>query len=940
MRLQFRRPSRREAVRLRVAFVTHRKDILMPRTTAPKAAASKTTAPETGSKPKAARPRKAASRRSSAIAPDVTTAAAETIAKSARKAVPTRKSAAASRRSVAIAPIAVTRAAPAKEKRKLGRAADDAMAKPAGKAAEIKSAPTKAKRKLGPKQTPIAEMDLALMKAGKFDDAKLPVEDVAAIAAAGEPARKVTKKAAKKIAPQEITAAPTCRPMPVDDVALVPAQPFVGRFQDRPHRSPVTPGATFVEAEQSRLPEDYRNQLVIPKAVRPVKAHKRMIGYLRYSSSAQSINSLIRQEELIREYAMLNGMELICVLKDRATKGTIYHRPSLDEALAMIRRGEADGLLAEDCDRFARKHSILTLLFEELKELGAELWTMTKGHVANATQAALYGAIAADDRDRTVERFIAGMRLAIRQGRVRNLPYGYVKIDDVYEIEDEAADVIRLIFQLAATGATSSDIARYLNAKNKKSPKGGDWSWTTVRSHLENPIYGGVFLWGRKRKGRPASRLPTIEVDVPSLAIVKPHIWDKVMKRVLARKPRPKDEKPTKLRARTLSEFLYGAVTCELCGRPMLRQWYSKGGSKPQLQFYCMGVGDEVTHTIQAHVVQDVALDCIARHILTPEGEAAFQQDYELNRKRDKRAVARERKIAALKFQAKDAEADETGKSSWMRGADEDRRVRLREALEKEVDRLRDNLNALILRDKRFEDEDVARESLKQRLDRLRLDEPVQDGTKEGFALLDALQDIFVGASVRLDRDASCCDVTIRLAPFGDARAIREVEAARAAGEDVPDLAHAVATQSRRIYFRPGRKLGDAYMARLHRAMAGGRWRLSPQDYDRIARLTPAVRKLPASWSREQHVEFVRALIVADAANFGVYDLEKIIGRRPESGGLVYAYMRFTEAGGGDQLRDALERLDLEMVPKPSFKPFSRRGKLRVLRWLPEWDVA
>jgi site-specific DNA recombinase len=920
----------------------------MTKTTARIAAAAADKPTDTALAP--ARPRKATSRRPAVAQPVAAEVSAETAPKAARKNAP--KVAATTRKSARVAVGSVG----AKSSSAAKSSSDATQARPRKAAsrgsgaiapdAVTSAAPAKARKK----QTSIAEMDLALMRAGKFCDAKLPEQDVAAIAAAGEPvvsdaatapARKLTREAAKALDEKKISSPepePATAGIHMSEAALVPA-PFTARFEDRPHRSPLVEGATFVEAEDSRLPEDYRNKLVVAKAARRVRTHRRMIGYLRYSSSAQSINSLIRQEELIREYAMLNGMELICVLKDRATKGTIYHRPSLDVALGMIARGEADGLLAEDCDRFARKHSIMTLLYEELEAFGAELWTMTKGHVANGTQAALYGAIAADDRDRTVERFIAGMRLAIRQGRVRNLPFGYVKIDDVYEIEEEGAEVIRLIFRLAAIGATPNDIARYLNAKNIRSPEGCDWYGRSVYSHLENPIYGGVFLWGRKRSGRPASKLPTIEIDVPSLAIVEPDVWNAVLTRVVARKPRREGEKPTKLRARTLSEFLYGAVTCEVCGRSMQRQWHGKNGSKPQLQFYCMGVGDEVTHTIQAHVVQDAVLDCVAKHILTPEGEAAFQQDYELKRKRDKRAVARERKVAERKFKLADAEADETRRDSWMRGANEDRRARLREELEAKVDRLRDNLNALILRDKRFEDEDVSRGSLKHRLDRLRLDEPVQDGTEEGFALLDALQDIFVGATVRLDREASLCDVTIRLAPFGDARAIRGVEAARAAGEDVPDLAHAVATESRRIYFRPGRTLGDPYMARLHRAMEGGRWLLTPQDYDRITRLTPALARLPSSWSREEHMEFVRALIIADAANFGVADLEKIIGRSPKNGGLIYAYLRFSQAGGGDQLREALKRLTLAMVPKPSFEPFSRRGKSRVLRWLPEWDV-
>ena len=94
--------------------------------------------------------------------------------------------------------------------------------------------------------------------------------------------------------------------------------------------------------------------------------------------------------------------------------------------------------------------------------------------------------------------------------------YGYVIKDRHLEVDEEAAEIVRKIFDLKIEGLSNQGIAEYLNSCNVASPlehritngstamgrhqKKGDkalWSSASVRRVLENPIYIGTLVQGK-----------------------------------------------------------------------------------------------------------------------------------------------------------------------------------------------------------------------------------------------------------------------------------------------------------------------------------------------------------------------------------------------------------------------------------------------------------
>jgi site-specific DNA recombinase len=111
------------------------------------------------------------------------------------------------------------------------------------------------------------------------------------------------------------------------------------------------------------------------------------------------------------------------------------------------------------------------------------------------------------------------LRFKIQRGEyLGNAPFGYRKSStekNKLVVVEEEADTVRLIFKLYRSGLGYSSIAKALNEKGLKSPKGTGWNRITVRRILCSRVYVGDTVQGVSEKvsfkSKKTRRLPQEE---------------------------------------------------------------------------------------------------------------------------------------------------------------------------------------------------------------------------------------------------------------------------------------------------------------------------------------------------------------------------------------------------------------------------------------------
>ena len=230
-------------------------------------------------------------------------------------------------------------------------------------------------------------------------------------------------------------------------------------------------------------------------------------------------NSISNQKEILAQYARANGFHNTMFFVDDGISGTTFDRPDFQRMQRMIENGEIGVVIVKDLSRFGRnyldvgeyleiKYPTLGVHFiaiqenvDTLKNTGTEM--MPFNNIFNEWYAAQ-----TSKKIRAVWKSKAdkGERIAAA------IPYGYIKSQDdpkQWIIDEEAAKVVRYIFELTLEGLGPMKIARRLEDEQILSPtayylengrkSSNDisargkcaWSTTSVRHILENRQYTG-----------------------------------------------------------------------------------------------------------------------------------------------------------------------------------------------------------------------------------------------------------------------------------------------------------------------------------------------------------------------------------------------------------------------------------------------------------------
>ena len=272
----------------------------------------------------------------------------------------------------------------------------------------------------------------------------------------------------------------------------------------------------------------------------------RVTFYARVSTDKDvQLNSLDNQVMYFRNLITENkNWTYVDGYVDEGISGTSVNKR--EDFLRMIddsKKGMFDLILTKEISRFSRSTLDSIKYTQELLEnnVGVLFQSDNINTIMPDSELRLtiMASIAQEEVRKLSERVKFGMKRSIEKGKVlgNNVITGYKKEKGKLVIIEEEAEMIKIIFEMYATGEHGLGyISDYLYAKGFKTRKGGYIHTTTLRRIITNPKYKGFYCTNTVKhldyRTHKQIRLPKSEWivydskgEIP--AIVSPELWDR-----------------------------------------------------------------------------------------------------------------------------------------------------------------------------------------------------------------------------------------------------------------------------------------------------------------------------------------------------------------------------------------------------------------------------
>ncbi len=277
---------------------------------------------------------------------------------------------------------------------------------------------------------------------------------------------------------------------------------------------------------------------------------KRAILYARVSSEEQADKgySLPTQLDACRRYAERLGISVAAELtEDHSGATAIAERPTGKRLVSMLKRGEANTLIAYQVDRLSRDIVDLLASVRDWIRAGVEIHACDIGRIESELDIVLVikGWQGSDERRKIIERTSRGRTGKAIAGKVVGQgkpPYGLAFKDGSFVVVDAEAKVVRLIYRWYVLGDEHGKvlsewaIARKLSemglaspdASRKRTRKVHMWCSATVHIILTNETYVGVWRYGKRigNEGRRGKRPIAEQIPVSVPVLIERELWD------------------------------------------------------------------------------------------------------------------------------------------------------------------------------------------------------------------------------------------------------------------------------------------------------------------------------------------------------------------------------------------------------------------------------
>ena len=408
-------------------------------------------------------------------------------------------------------------------------------------------------------------------------------------------------------------------------------------------------------------------------------ARQRAVLYARVSTEEQGRGySIPTQLEAMRRYCEQRSYLVIAEYTDTHS-GTEIDRPGMSALIDALPELTPDVVVLYDVDRLGREVIVQAILERELTAHGARVEYVLGGDTGTPEGELLKmmkAAFAVYDNRQRVEKARRGKRGRVQAGYPivpgSRAPFGYTYISEPHKgylaVNEAEAQIVRQMYHwLTVERLSCYEIAKRLWEQGiltrgdqlpqiviKKSGR-AEWSPSTVRRILSNPLYKGEWYWGKTRRttrnGKTVqARVPSehwVKVDVP--AIVDATTWEEAQRCLQENKQRAKRN--------TRREYLLrGMIVC-VCGRRFTGRYKTNRG---RAYYRCPTSEKEywrkacpVRFSYPQEAIEKAVWDYVIGELLHPDrllavAERQQQEQQAEQRRREQRLRAAEAELADI----------------------------------------------------------------------------------------------------------------------------------------------------------------------------------------------------------------------------------------------------------------------------------------------------
>ncbi len=319
--------------------------------------------------------------------------------------------------------------------------------------------------------------------------------------------------------------------------------------------------------------------------------------------------SVINQRSLLHNFVTEHRLDVFDEYIDDGVSGTTFNRPNFNRLIEDIVQKKVNMVITKDMSRLGRDYILTGYYMEKFFpenrvryiSLLDDIDTGTNNYTNDITP---FRAIMNDMYAKDISKKIKSVKEdKQKKGQFigGKAAYGYMKSPTEKNkiiIDEEAAEMVRRIFNLAVAGVSAREIAVILNNDNVVTPSNyagiavskrgiyaDMWSSERVTFMLKNEVYVGNMVQGRVKnlsyKSKKVLKMPPanwIVVEGTHEPIIEREVFDKVQM-LLAKR--------TKTRNRTYDYLLKGLVHCHECGYVLAVINRKLSGNKDTLYFVC-----------------------------------------------------------------------------------------------------------------------------------------------------------------------------------------------------------------------------------------------------------------------------------------------------------------------------------------------------------------